>query len=213
MDLSTGFIIHYENESSDEDEWNYVEGNFHPISFRESKCTYIAITLFFVLIKLNFTQTEILIINEKMKQGCIYLHELESLGFDRDKIEALVYLVNPKYFLSNFTEEIEMLILDHKDILRIKKCAICSENFFVGNDVYSLTCIHFCHKHCLIKRTRKYVSCPICHATYEKYPKLIQNYINSDPEAMTFLYKILHRVSRLVSINNSLMNPFGQKNV
>lgn len=207
MDLSAYYSdmeFNCDNYSSDEEEWETIEKNFclDFVSFGELKCPNISVAFFFALLKLNFSKNEIQIINEKMTRGYISVHELENLGLSFDKIAALIYLLNPEYAISNFTLDMEIITLDEKDIQQMKKCAICCENFAVGIDVCSLTCMHFSHKKCIVKRLVKYLTCPVCKTKYEKYPELIQKWIDTDEEAVTFLYKILHRVSGLICIQN-----------
>lgn len=207
MDLSayyTDVELNCENYSSDEEEWETIERNFGPdfVSFGELKCPSISVAFFFALLKLNFSKNELQFINEKITRGYISVHELETLGLSFNKIAAVTYLLNPEYAISNFTLDMEIITLDLKDIQQIKKCAICCEDFTVGIDVCSLTCMHFSHKKCIVKRLVKYVSCPVCNTKYEKYPQLIQKWIDADGEAMTFLYKILHRVSFLICVQS-----------
>lgn len=213
MDMDTDYYFNFENYSSDEEEWDYVEKNFRldPISFAEMKSPNISIVFFFALFKLNFTKTEIQFINDKLCNGYIDFHELESLGLDIEKIAAVTYLLSPKYAILHFTPDMEVLTLDGKDIQRIKACAVCSRDFTVGTEAFSLTCLHFCHKNCIVKRLLKYISCPVCHTKYEKYPKLIQKWIDTDIEATTFMYKILHRVSGLICVNPIFQQPSEEK--
>lgn len=155
----------------------------------------------YFILKLEFSKDEIRYINEKMIQGCISTQELKSIGFHCDKIEALLYLLSPRYAISTYLKpNMEVIRLDEEDVKRINKCSMCHKNFRAGLEVFSFTCVHLSHERCIQKRIRKHESCPVCNQKYEKYPKLIQKWINTDVESMTFLYKIQHRVSGLICV-------------
>lgn len=113
---------------------------------------------------------------------------MKSLGFSRDEIHAIFYLVNHKKTNSIFKAESDILKVSQANLHH--ECSICLENFCADSEIVQLPCGHLYHETCILEWLKAKFTCPFCRKEYSLYPSLITEWIRSDPLSIVYLTRI-----------------------
>lgn len=126
----------------------------------------------------NINNTTLNVVNNLFNNGSLINNMLEELTFGLDNSTAKPPAAK---------EEIENLIKEEITVSTIEKfnvleCAICKEDYKIGDVVNKLKCGHYHHYDCILIWLKKQNNCPVCryelktdNITYENKKRRLRN--------------------------------------
>lgn len=161
----------------------FVEEKFHP---SEYNCRKLSIYVTFALLKIGFSVFDILLLDSSIyRDNYISYYEMKSLGFSRNEIHAIFYLVNHKKTKSIFKAGSDILKVSETNLHH--DCSICLETLCADGEVVQLPCGHLYHEMCILEWLKANFTCPFCRKEYSLYPSLITAWIKSEPLSVVYM--------------------------
>lgn len=151
----------------------YVDEKFYS---KGHTCRKLSVYVIFVLLKIGFHSLDILLLdNSVYTDKYISYYDLKFLGYSKDEIHAMFYLINHKKIYKFFI----------KSLIVSNDCPICLESCCSDIKVAHLPCGHFYHDTCILEWWKIKFTCPFCR--YCLYPKRIKEWLEENSDSIVYL--------------------------